>query len=101
MYTREDLPHDYLKEGEVGRLDSVKIGTWPTPELPVVRAIEEQDIALLRDINDVFEKHGLTGKLARVEFDCGMEPQKPPRAICYRVCIPGPDDRPYCIWVCS
>jgi len=80
--------------------DSLKIGTWPTPELPVVSVSEKQDMLLLEDLNKVFAEHGIEGKLTRVEIDCGTEPPKPPRAICYRMCIPGPDDRPYCIWIC-
>jgi hypothetical protein len=78
-----------------------KIGTWPTPELPVVVPFGERDRKLMRDITEVFERHGIKGKLIRVEFGCGMPPPKPKVKIrCYRECVPGPDDAPICTWVC-
>lgn len=85
----------------MGKASNEMIGTWPTPEIPIVSAFEERDKVLLRDLNSVFEKHGVRGKISRIEFDCGMEAPKPSaRERCFRVCYPGPDDRPYCIWVC-
>jgi hypothetical protein len=80
---------------------TVMIGTWPTPEKPHYIEFDEKDKKFLKDLTDVVRKHDVKGRIVRLEIACGMPPPKPkiePR--CFRICIPGPDDRPYCIWVC-
>lgn len=79
----------------------VAIGTWPTPEAPRIAPFKDRDIALMKELNTVFAKHGLEGRIKWIEFDCGTPPPTPrPERICFRMCVPGPDDRPYCIWMC-
>lgn len=78
----------------------VAIGTWPMPEKPHVKMFEEKDKILWEDLTDVFRKNGLEGRVVRVEFKCGTPPPPRPKGGCFRVCSLGPDDRPYCIWVC-
>ncbi len=80
---------------------SVAIDTVPLPEdIPMGGRFQYGDSALLNDLTAVFEKHGWEGSIARMEFDCGMAPRPKPKVLCYRVCVPGPDDRPICTWVC-
>ncbi|MHA1346279.1 MAG: hypothetical protein ACTSU7_03130 [Candidatus Heimdallarchaeaceae archaeon] len=65
-----------------------------------ITEFEERDGILFKELTEVFLKHGLEGRLVSVEFECGTTIPKPPIIRCFRVCIPGPDDRPICTWIC-
>lgn len=80
----------------------IAIGSWPTPEKPHVTLFKDKDNTLIMDLNDVFVKHDLKGRIVRVEFDCGTPPPPSPNDLpsCFRVYVPGPDDKPYYIWLC-
>ena len=70
--------------------------------LPKISRFEERDIALMTDVLAVFKKHGLTGRVKALEFECGTPGPRPKVEFnCYRYCIPGPDGRPICTWVCT
>ena len=85
----------------IPRTGSVAIGTWPTPDMPEIRGLTRKEIQLLGELGQVFEKHGLKGRVVRVEFDCGTPPQGPPRPDrCVRVTYAGPADRPYVTVFC-
>ncbi len=86
------------KKGGVTTEGREAIDTVPLPEdIPMGGRFQYGDSILLQDLNAVFEKHGWKGSIARLEFDSGMH--EPPK-FCFRVCVPGPDDRPICWWVC-
>jgi hypothetical protein len=89
-----------MEEDAMEKQSDVAIGTWPQPEKPHLMQFEERDRALMKELTGVFAKHGLKGSIVRVEFDCGTVPPPRPKGNCFRVCFSGPDDRPYCIWVC-
>jgi hypothetical protein len=72
-----------MEEDAMEKQSDVAIGTWPQPEKPHLMQFD-----------------GLKGSIVRVEFDCGTVPPPRPKGNCFRVCFSGPDDRPYCIWVC-
>ena len=70
-------------------------------KLPHGTNLEEWDKTLLVDLHKVFERHGLKGTIKHVEFDCGTPPPKPEIELrCFRYCVPGPDDKPICTWIC-
>lgn len=77
-------------------------GVVVTEGKPIPHIVEftDWDKELLISLNDVFRKSGLEGRIRQVEFDCGTPPPKPPVPLCIRICIPGPDDRPICTWIC-
>jgi hypothetical protein len=69
-----------------------------------VIGFEKWDKTLIADVEKVFAKHGVLGRIAQLQItvDCGMPPQKSPRLPrhCFRVCHPGPRDEPICTWIC-
>lgn len=69
-------------------------------ELPKIQKFKKEDIQLIKDINKVFENHGLKGKITRIEFDCGTPPPPEDMPRCYRICTFGPRDEPICQWIC-
>jgi len=70
-------------------------------KLPRVARFDKNDLALFKDLHKVFVEHGIKGRIISVEFGCGMPPiRPPPPPRCFRVCVPGPDDRPICRWIC-
>jgi len=83
-------------------LCDIKMGIIITDgkELPKVARFKEVDIQLVKDLQKVFNNYGLKGKITRIEFDCGTPPHPELEKRCYRTCIPGPDDKPICQWIC-
>jgi hypothetical protein len=96
-YRWESAGVDEMKE-----MDTVAIGTWPTPEKPHVVRFEDHDREFMKDLTEVVWRHGIKGgRITRIEIDCGMPDPHPDIEIrCFRICVPGPDDRPICTWVC-
>jgi len=79
-------------------------GVIITEGAPVPHIVEftDWDKKLVVSLNEVFIKSGLEGRIKRVEFDCGTPAPKPPTPPrCIRICVPGPDDRPICTWICA
>lgn len=71
-------------------------------DLPKVKSLTEEDTKLISRINEVFHEFDMDGRVRRIEFECGTPPPKPDIDIhCFKICFFGPDDLPYCIWICK
>lgn len=81
--------------------DRVKIGTWPTPEMPGLDRFEDRDWELVNDLAEVMDRHGVRGRIIRIEMAMGAPAPMPKTdRDSFRATIPGVEGRPMCMWVC-
>jgi hypothetical protein len=85
------------------KLRDITLETVPRPKKPQVTMFKDEDKDLIRNLHEVFVRHGWNeGRIVRVEFDCGTPAPLDPKDFqsCFRVCVPGQDNKSYCTWVC-
>ena len=79
-----------------------KIGSWPTPEEPRITPFEDIDIALMKDLTEVYRKHGFEGTINRIEFtfEGPIPEEKPKGRRCFRYCYVVNHGTVICTWIC-
>ena len=70
-------------------------------KLPLATKVQKSDILLLKDLQNVFEEHGLIGSIKQVTFVMPPKTVDPMAGInCWKFCFSGPMGEVICTWEC-